>query len=288
MVHANGVWALTSTGQSHPTHMEYGMAAKTDMDNAKYGFPRPEISANGTYWNGDMDRHLQDYSYQNSSDVNQYNRMRHIAALMQEEETFRGLRMQSELQPLYVDDRENIFPTQTSGNSLSDGSPTAPTPASTNTAADASSSTRGNPFSNSPPSGYICKLCFVEGHWLKNCSLYREKRRDTSPACAINPYTGRQFLLSNVTEAKYLQNSSFIEPSSAARIKKEIRPSAPPEGYICRKCNVAGHWIQQCNFNHMKPSTPMPPDSYICKICSVPGHWIYTCPRRRFMPAQLM
>ncbi|KAJ3134715.1 hypothetical protein HK101_004319, partial [Irineochytrium annulatum] len=56
-------------------------------------------------------------------------------------------------------------------------------------------------YSAVPPPGYICKLCFVEGHWLKNCSMYRERKRDLSPAYAINPLTGRPFLISGVGAA---------------------------------------------------------------------------------------
>lgn len=57
-----------------------------------------------------------------------------------------------------------------------------------------------------------------------------------------------------------------------------------PEGYVCRICNEPGHHIKQCpqagqnKEGGAKKSGP--PDSYICRICSEPGHWIQDCPMK--------
>ncbi|CAO3688330.1 unnamed protein product [Umbelopsis ramanniana] len=57
-----------------------------------------------------------------------------------------------------------------------------------------------------------------------------------------------------------------------------------PEGYVCRICNEPGHHIKQCpqagqnKEGGAKKSGP--PDNYICRICSEPGHWIQDCPMK--------
>ena len=54
----------------------------------------------------------------------------------------------------------------------------------------------------------------------------------------------------------------------------------PPANYVCHKCNVVGHWIQECPLNTQQQQdyTKPPPANYICHRCGVPGHWIKNCP----------
>eukprot|EP00986_Skeletonema_menzelii_P019499 scaffold28231_cov143-Skeletonema_menzelii.AAC.1 len=78
----------------------------------------------------------------------------------------------------------------------------------------------------------------------------------------------------------------------------------PPEGYVCRLCNIPGHWIQACPTNsnnnnnsgsfhgggmqHRNASMEgsshhhhqIPPEGYVCRLCNVPGHWIQVCPTK--------
>jgi hypothetical protein len=65
--------------------------------------------------------------------------------------------------------------------------------------------------------------------------------------------------------------------NATASSTNTVSNSVPPEGYVCRKCDVPGHWIQQCTSS--KTNAP-PPTSYICKICCHQGHWIWECPDR--------
>jgi hypothetical protein len=61
------------------------------------------------------------------------------------------------------------------------------------------------------------------------------------------------------------------------RDKKAMDNSnVPPVGYICRKCNVPGHWIQQCPYRPHEP-----PEYYLCRICGIKGHWIQQCPFKK-------
>ncbi|CAG8559295.1 11481_t:CDS:10, partial [Acaulospora morrowiae] len=48
----------------------------------------------------------------------------------------------------------------------------------------------------------------------------------------------------------------------------------PPEGYVCNKCNLPGHWISEC-----RGGQPRPPKNYVCKKCNLAGvHFIVDCP----------
>jgi hypothetical protein len=148
----------------------------------------------------------------------------------------------------------------------------------------------GNSYNNVPPNDYICKLCNCDGHWMKDCRLYEPR----TPPSSI---------------------SSFKSTSSNSNISTGIgtnnRTLLPPGNYVCRLCNVAGHWIDQCSKFQPKndttdgntynnPSTPpvLPPmlgpgptpnyrppaylskpvpSNYICNLCNRPGHWIQQC-----------
>jgi len=53
------------------------------------------------------------------------------------------------------------------------------------------------------------------------------------------------------------------------------RGGVPPADYVCKLCNVAGHWLDRCP--HKAEPKP-PPPSYTCRLCQRPGHWIQLCP----------
>ncbi|KAI8803631.1 hypothetical protein BJ742DRAFT_492742 [Cladochytrium replicatum] len=144
-----------------------------------------------------------------------------------------------------------------------------------------------------PPPGYICKLCLVEGHWLKNCTMYRERRRDsTSSTISLHQHQQVQSYLAALgLTASAAANPAALHAAAAAAARYNAaamstmagRPLAtkttvPPEGYVCRRCGVVGHWVQNCPTQGVKMSVP--PDTYVCKICNVKGHWIQQCPNR--------
>jgi len=78
--------------------------------------------------------------------------------------------------------------------------------------------------------------------------------------------------------------------------------AVPPEGYLCKKCKVPGHYFNDCPlFKHYSaatnqysqvcpPAPPLgspqqssqggaaPPPGYVCKKCKVPGHFFSDCP----------
>lgn len=131
-----------------------------------------------------------------------------------------------------------------------------------------------------PPRDYVCKLCNVSGHWLKDCDLFEPRENPGKPG-------------SNIKNYKTLSSSG----SSSGH-----KPNGmPPGNYVCRLCGVSGHWIEQCsqfqpkmdpkNTGHQKErlacfkSIP-PPAGYICNLCHSPGHWLQQCSRFEPIPSQ--
>lgn len=123
----------------------------------------------------------------------------------------------------------------------------------------------------------------VPGHWLRNCSLYLERKRGNqlhqqlmaelngNPACAMISDEIRQNY-TQLAQELYLGGSVNHEkpyPASVPRGPGQPMRHFPPDGYICRKCNTAGHWIQQCTMTRLAA----PPISYVCRICNISGHW---------------
>jgi len=55
----------------------------------------------------------------------------------------------------------------------------------------------------------------------------------------------------------------------------------PPDGYVCKKCGVPGHFFKACpQFEQRAPRAPRgPPEGYVCHKCGVSGHWIKDCPQ---------
>jgi hypothetical protein len=91
-------------------------------------------------------------------------------------------------------------------------------------------------------------------------------------------------------------NSSFFWGEDAKRAKTTDTPKngyvckrcnvpghyikdCPTSDYVCRKCNVPGHNIKDCPEN--SPSDHIPPEGYVCNVCKQPGHYIKNCPERQ-------
>ncbi|KAJ1551091.1 hypothetical protein HK096_003209, partial [Nowakowskiella sp. JEL0078] len=51
----------------------------------------------------------------------------------------------------------------------------------------------------------------------------------------------------------------------------EKKKTLVPANYVCRKCNIKGHWVDDC------PLKSQPREGYICKICGESGHFIQNC-----------
>ncbi|PJF17960.1 hypothetical protein PSACC_02249 [Paramicrosporidium saccamoebae] len=122
--------------------------------------------------------------------------------------------------------------------------------------------------SNAPPRDYICKLCSIPGHWLKDCHLYEPRGNGAGGG-------GR-----------------FGHTRATSMSSVGSRTQQPPGNYICRLCGVPGHWIEQCAKFQPKSGKvdvyikgSIPPKNYICNLCHQPGHWIQQCSEFTSMPS---
>jgi hypothetical protein len=71
------------------------------------------------------------------------------------------------------------------------------------------------------------------------------------------------------------EGGSFFWGEDAKRPKTGI--DVPKKGYVCKRCNVPGHYIKDC------PEQPVAkvPEGYVCNICKKPDHFIRDCPDRQ-------
>lgn len=160
----------------------------------------------------------------------------------------------------------------------------------------------GNSYNNLPPGDYVCKLCNCDGHWMKDCRLYEPR----TPPSSISSFKSTSSSGSTGSSGGGFNTSS----QSSSLSFSGNRTLLPPGNYVCRLCNVAGHWIDQCSKfqpknesssngggnsnaapilpvmlgpgptpNYRPPaylSKPVP-SNYICNLCNRPGHWIQQC-----------
>ncbi|CAO3694451.1 unnamed protein product [Rhizopus microsporus] len=73
-------------------------------------------------------------------------------------------------------------------------------------------------------------------------------------------------------------NGAFFWGEEPKRPK--MGAEVPKGNYVCRRCNVPGHYIQDCPMSAPK----QPPEGYVCNICKEPGHFIAQCPQRQQRP----
>ncbi|TPX40760.1 hypothetical protein SeMB42_g05895 [Synchytrium endobioticum] len=133
----------------------------------------------------------------------------------------------------------------------------------------------------SPPEGYICKLCYVSGHWMRQCALFKSHDNNNmsssqQPYNAIKrgfakPRTPQQYHSGGIYNQG--RGESFRVFATRNHHHQPGPNTVPPENYVCHKCSLPGHWIQNC------PSQEKwaPPAGYICRICSIEGHYIKDC-----------
>lgn len=96
----------------------------------------------------------------------------------------------------------------------------------------------GNNTNTMPlPSDYVCKLCNNSGHWMKDCKLYEPR--------TIN-YGKNNFTFNNAN-ANVSSNINCNSNNVNGGNNFDSRTLLPPGNYVCRLCNVAGHWIDECS-----------------------------------------
>ena len=72
-------------------------------------------------------------------------------------------------------------------------------------------------------------------------------------------------------------------------MRRDKPTGIPPPGYVCKLCNIEGHFIQECpdssgntfgRHSNSYDKNGAPPPGYVCNICKVSGHWIEKCPNK--------
>ncbi|KAK1742756.1 zinc finger CCHC domain-containing protein [Skeletonema marinoi] len=92
-----------------------------------------------------------------------------------------------------------------------------------------------------PPEGYVCRLCNIPGHWIQACPTKDNDdhhQRQMNDNNNNNPGFNRGMHRNNSMEAP--------PPSHHHHHQQQSHNPIPPEGYVCRLCNIPGHWIQAC------------------------------------------
>ena len=80
---------------------------------------------------------------------------------------------------------------------------------------------------------------------------------------------------------KICQKPRSLDSTMSIQISHPIL-SQVPSNYICHKCGLPGHWIENCPCDNMVMQTP--PSNYIFNKCGISGHWIKDCKREYSIP----
>ncbi|EOD39161.1 hypothetical protein EMIHUDRAFT_251473 [Emiliania huxleyi CCMP1516] len=92
-----------------------------------------------------------------------------------------------------------------------------------------------------PPESYVCHNCRQPGHWIANCPLPRQSKRPRDDAICNVP-------------------GHFVADCPLAPRERAAERPPPPPGYVCRKCNQSGHWVELCQLRgHHNPAPAVPP-----------------------------
>jgi hypothetical protein len=77
-----------------------------------------------------------------------------------------------------------------------------------------------------PPPGYVCKKCKTPGHFIQNCPEWPENMKNQK-----QPQQQQQ-------QHNYQQS----QPNQ----QQQHQAAKPPTNYLCHRCRIPGHYIQDC------------------------------------------
>lgn len=105
------------------------------------------------------------------------------------------------------------------------------------------------------------------------------KPTDATPSpYTLPPSRGNQ--KRNVQDDEFDSGPNFR--FAETEVTKRARTNLPPQSYVCKICDKAGHWIQECPSKTELSKNPQ--DGYVCRICNTPGHRIQQCPMKESQP----
>jgi len=130
------------------------------------------------------------------------------------------------------------------------------------------------------PSGKVCQLCNMPGHWQHLCRLYKPPSPvDHLQTCRVCHATGHHASICPEREGGGIMpflRHYFDAAEREKEEKKTRKRKAPSSDYVCNLCHTSGHWIEQCSL-------------YVCRNCQQKGHASDTCtaprqPRKQKSP----
>ena len=127
-----------------------------------------------------------------------------------------------------------------------------------------------------PRGDYVCHKCGIPGHFIQDCPL--EARTGPVPAGDLGIPGAGVGLQQQVRKPHHLGGRGGARTVVRGTRRHGGQNNPPPDGYVCRKCNKPGHWIQECPLPTTHDYSQPPPASYVCRRCGVGGHWIQQCP----------
>ena len=77
-------------------------------------------------------------------------------------------------------------------------------------------------------------------------------------------------------------DGTTLTAAQMSAVTGQKRGGIPPGDYVCRRCGIPGHYVQDCPTIGLGiAGLGHPPPGYVCKKCGVGGHFIQDCPTKQ-------
>ena len=81
-------------------------------------------------------------------------------------------------------------------------------------------------------------------------------------------------------------DGTTLTAAQMSAVTGQKRGGIPPGDYVCRRCGIPGHYVQDCPTIGLGiAGLGHPPPGYVCKKCGVGGHFIQDCPTKQLEAA---
>ena len=111
----------------------------------------------------------------------------------------------------------------------------------------------------------------------------QEEGKPVEKPAKLDDFGGVGELTVQLRTSRAPESASFndlLDSFTSIKDQEMGRRKEPPDTYICHRCKVRGHWIEDCPKKDAVGARSTPPETYVCHACGVPGHWLEHCPNR--------